>query len=316
MEFTNITIGFAFLAGIASFLSPCVFALVPAYIGYLGGRSAGAGKQANTWITFSHGLAFVVGFSLVFILLGFVAAALGGFVDALGYDLEKWLTRIGGVVVIIFGLHMIGVFRIKFLEYDTRSQSVPDRRMGYLASGLMGVIFAAGWSPCVGPILGAILTIALSGGSITQGVILLTAYSAGLAIPFLIASIYVGGVTVVIRRYGKLMRYIEIGTGVLLVILGLALITGYFGKLNNIFASFGTFFNVTDEIAVGKMIFILVLVFLVLGLIPAFIARSKGKKFRDWWLFGFALLPVALPMAFLIKTDETDEEPGAIETGD
>src|SRR4026207_2122103 len=106
MDIAQVTIGLAFLAGLASFLSPCVFSLVPAYVGYLGGRAAGAGDQRGRWLTFSHGVAFVVVFSAVFILLGVAASFAGGLL----YDLRDWLAKIGGIVVIIFGLHMIGVF--------------------------------------------------------------------------------------------------------------------------------------------------------------------------------------------------------------
>ncbi|HEU4745489.1 MAG TPA: cytochrome c biogenesis protein CcdA, partial [Anaerolineales bacterium] len=189
MDIAQVTIGLAFLAGLASFLSPCVFSLVPAYIGYLGGRAAGGeATENNRFITFTHGLAFVLGFSLVFITLGVATSAFG----RLLFDLRFVLAKLGGIVVIIFGLHMIGVFRIPFLEYDTRVQQVPDRKWGYLSSALMGVFFSAGWAPCVGPVLGAILTLALNGGSVSTGVSLLSAYSAGLAIPFLIAALGVG----------------------------------------------------------------------------------------------------------------------------
>ncbi|MBE0670542.1 MAG: cytochrome c biogenesis protein CcdA [Anaerolineales bacterium] len=145
MEISQISVWLAFLAGLASFLSPCVFSLVPAYVGYLGGRAAGSGDQPNRWLTFSHGVAFVLGFSTVFVLLGVAASFAGGLL----YDLRFWLAKIGGVVVIIFGLHMIGVFHIPFLAYDTRVQEAPDPKMGYLSSALMGVFFSAGWSPCV-----------------------------------------------------------------------------------------------------------------------------------------------------------------------
>ncbi len=165
MEISEITIGLSFLAGLASFLSPCVFSLVPAYVGYLGGRAAGGGGGSNRWVTFSHGLAFVLGFSLVFIFLG-VAASFAG---SLLYDARFWLAKIGGVVVIIFGLHMTGLIRIPFLAYDTRVNQAPDQKWGYFSSALMGVFFSAGWSPCVGPVLGAILTLAVNGGSISQG---------------------------------------------------------------------------------------------------------------------------------------------------
>jgi cytochrome c-type biogenesis protein len=238
MEIANITIGLAFLAGLASFLSPCVFALVPAYIGYLGGRAAGGEAASNNrLITFSHGLVFVLGFSVVFISLGLAASAIGGLL----YDARDWLAKLGGLVVIIFGLHMIGVFRIPFLEYDTRVQKLPDQRLGYLASFLMGVFFSAGWSPCVGPVLGAILTLALNSGDIGFSAVMLTAYSAGLAIPFLIAALGIGWVTVILRRHGKTMRYVEIIMGIILVIVGLMLIFGVFNLLANygLFIDFG-----------------------------------------------------------------------------
>jgi cytochrome c-type biogenesis protein len=231
MEASQISVGLAFLAGLASFLSPCVFSLVPAYIGYLGGLGAGpAGLEtckSNRWVTFSHGLAFVLGFSVVFVLLGIAAAFAGGLL----YDLRFWLAKIGGIVVVIFGLHMIGVFHLPFLAYDTRVQQAPDPKWGYLSSILMGVFFSAGWSPCVGPVLGAILTLAINGGSISLGAKLLSAYSTGLAIPFLVAALGIGWVTVVLRKYGKTMRYVEIAMGVVLVIIGVMLFTGVFALI-------------------------------------------------------------------------------------
>lgn len=228
MDFTHITIGLAFVAGLASFLSPCVFSLVPAYIGYLSGRAAGGEtSESNRFVTFTHGLAFVLGFSTVFITLGVATASLGHFL----FDLRFWLAKIGGVVVIIFGLHMTGIFRIPFLEYDTRVQQLPDRKLGYLSSALMGVFFSAGWAPCVGPVLGAILTLALNGGSVSSGVSLLSAYSAGLAIPFLIAALGVGWVSLTLRKYGKVMHYVEVGMGVVLVIIGLMLFSGTFALI-------------------------------------------------------------------------------------
>jgi cytochrome c-type biogenesis protein len=238
MQIGNITIWLALIAGVASFLSPCVLALVPAYVGYLGGRAAGGESGVNSRvITFMHGVAFVLGFSLVFVLLGVAASALGGLL----YDVRTWLGRIGGFVVIVFGLHMIGVFRIPFLEYDTRLQELPDPKLGYLSSALMGIFFSAGWSPCVGPVLGAILTMALNGGSITNGVVMLSAYSAGLAIPFLIAALGIGWVTTILRKYGKIMRYTEIVMGALMVIIGVMLMTGAFNVIATMFPgwSFG-----------------------------------------------------------------------------
>ena len=235
MDYSNLGIGLAFLAGLASFLSPCVLSLVPAYIGYLGGRSMAVAqdREPSKWETFSHGLAFVLGFSVVFILLGIATSALGSVL----YDARGWLAKIGGVVVVIFGLHMTHIIRIPFLEYDLRPQTQPDRKRGYISSFMMGIFFSAGWSPCVGPVLGLILTLSLSGGSIVQGALLLTAYSAGLAIPFLIAALGIGWVTTILRKYGKLMYYVEIAMGVLMIIIGFMLFFGTFEYL----ARFGFF---------------------------------------------------------------------------
>jgi cytochrome c-type biogenesis protein len=234
LETNSVSIGLAFVAGLASFLSPCVFSLVPAYIGYLSGRSVG-GDQGSRWITFSHGVAFVLGFSVIFILLGITTSAIGNLL----YNARDWIAKIGGIVVIIFGLHMTGIIRIPFLEYDTRKQDLPDPKLGYLSSALMGVFFSAGWSPCVGPVLGAILTLSFTGGSVLQGASLLSSYSAGLAIPFLIAALGVGWVSAVIRKYSKTMRIVEIVMGVILIIVGGMLFLGTFQLL----ARFGLFFD-------------------------------------------------------------------------
>ena len=238
MDIFNITIGLAFVAGLASFLSPCVLGLVPAYIGYLGGRATGGESAArNRWVTFTHGVAFVVGFTLVFLIFNIIASALGGLL----FDIRNWLTRIGGLIVIIFGLHMIGVFRIPFLEYDGRIHSPVNQNLGYLSSILMGIVFSAGWSPCVGPVLGSILTLSANGGNILVGTQLGLAYSAGLALPFLIAALGIGWVTTILRKYGKAMRYAEIAMGILLIVIGVLLITGQFALLapNNIGIDFG-----------------------------------------------------------------------------
>ncbi|MGE5071875.1 MAG: cytochrome c biogenesis CcdA family protein [Anaerolineae bacterium] len=241
MDISRVTIGLAFLAGLASFLSPCVFSLVPAYIGYLGGRAAGQVGAAsenpvtNRWLTFTHGLAFVLGFSVVFVVLGVAVSAAGGIL----YDVRNYLAKIGGVVVVILGLHMIGVLRIPFLEYDVRVHDAPSNRWGYLSSALLGVFFSAGWSPCVGPVLGTILTFAINGGSVALGAKLLSAYSAGLAIPFLVAAFGVGWVTTVLRKYSKVMHYIEIAMGVVMVIVGVMLFTGIF----ELIAKYGYYVN-------------------------------------------------------------------------
>jgi cytochrome c-type biogenesis protein len=236
MSNIELSIGLAFLAGLASFLSPCVLCLVPVYIGYLGGRAVGGESNSqNRWITFTHGLAFVVGFSLVFILFNILAAALGGLL----MDMRTWLAKLGGVLVIVFGLHMIGIFRIPFLEYDVRVHTQANPRWGYISSIMMGIFFSAGWAPCIGPILGSIMTFAANGGSLLKGVLLGSAYSAGLAIPFLLAALGIGWVTIILRKYGKVMRIAEVTMGIMLVLAGVLLFMGSF----NILASYIPFLN-------------------------------------------------------------------------
>lgn len=225
----DVTIGLAFLAGLASFLSPCVLALVPAYVGYLGGRSVTVNGEVidNRWVTFSHGLAFVIGFSLVFVILGAAASAIG----VLLYDLRTWLARIGGVIVIVFGLHTMGVIHIPFLDFDTRPQFQPAPGLGYLSSAVMGIFFSAGWAPCVGPVLGAVLTMALNTARVNQGVILLIAYSMGLAIPFLLAALGIGRVAELMRQHTRAVRVVSVITGVVMVIVGVLLMTGTMSRL-------------------------------------------------------------------------------------
>ncbi|RLD09076.1 MAG: cytochrome c biogenesis protein CcdA [Chloroflexota bacterium] len=241
MDLSVFSITTAFLAGLASFLSPCILPLVPAYVGYLGGRTAFGDnlEGQNRWGTFTHGLAFVVGFSVVFITLGVAASALGGLLKSATDLLEK----IGGLIVVVFGIHMTGIWKIPFLQYDTRRQTGPNENLSYLSSFLMGVFFSAGWSPCVGPVLGAILTLSLSGGSVLTGGILLASYSAGLSIPFLIAALGVGWVTAALRKYGKALHYLEIAMGVLLIIVGVLLFFGIFETITIYMQRFGNLFG-------------------------------------------------------------------------
>ncbi|MGD8458065.1 MAG: cytochrome c biogenesis protein CcdA [Anaerolineales bacterium] len=290
----NLSLSLAFFAGLASFLSPCVFALVPAYVGYLGGRSAAASKDeegSNTWRTFSHGLAFILGFSIVFVILGLLAGSLGSIL----IDFTEILVKIGAIVVIFFGLHMTYILRIPFLEFDLRPQSQPDKRRGYISSALMGVFFSAGWSPCVGPILGAILTLSFSHGSTLEGGLFLAAYSAGLAIPFLLAATQIGWVTTILRRYGKIMHYTEIIMGVVLIIIGVLLFIGRFESL----AAFGTFIESFDEIAIGRLLLVGVVAAGLIGLMIGLIARSKGKSFIDWWFIGGGISSVVILVLYL-----------------
>jgi cytochrome c-type biogenesis protein len=241
-----ITLPIAVLAGLLSFISPCVLPLVPAYIGYLTGQAAnatsntlamaGAGADATTeahpsrWTVLLHGLFFVIGFTVVFVLLGITAGAIG----QLGRQflhVTDWIVRIGGLLIVVLGLHTMGVIRIPFLYYDTRRQTQPRHELGYLGSLFMGVTFSAGWSPCLGPILAAMLTLGASTGSAGRAAFLLTAYALGLGIPFLLTAALLDQATGQLRKLQKHMRTIEIVSGILLVIVGLVIFSGAMQRL-------------------------------------------------------------------------------------
>lgn len=272
----------AFLAGLASFLSPCVFALVPVYVGYLGGRSTVSSKRDNSLETLSHGLAFVMGFSAVFILLGLFSAALGQFL----FSFSRLLAQVGGVVVVIFGLHLSGLVRIRWLDYELRPKAKQKLGRSYASSALMGVFFSAGWIPCVGPVLGAILTLALNGSQLGHGALLLTAYSAGLAIPFLLAATQISWTTNLVRRYAKLSHYVERTTGVVLIVLGVLLFSGRFSTL----ASFGFFFETFEERRVGLLLLVAITSSLVIGLVGGFLAKRRGGSFTQGWFLGSGII--------------------------
>src|SRR5918997_1150869 len=176
----------AFVAGLLSFLSPCVLPLVPSYVGFITGMTLPevSGRRRAALL---HALLFVAGFSLVFILLGASATALG---RALNYY-QVWLQRIGGVLIIAFGLVCLGLFQPAWLTQERRLH-LEQRPVGYLGSALVGMAFGAGWTPCIGPVLGAILGLAATSADLSRGMLLLAVYSAGLAVPFLIAAVAVG----------------------------------------------------------------------------------------------------------------------------
>jgi len=221
----------AFVGGVVSFLSPCVLPLVPAYIGYLGGQGLQKEGRARQWHTLRHGLAFVLGFSVIFLTLGITVSAVG----RLLYDLRFYLARIGGVVVILFGLHMLGLVRIPLLSYEWRAgdtEKVEGR--GYLTSFLMGVFFSAGWSPCVGPALGTILALTLQEGTLGWGMFLLAVYSAGLAVPFLAAAWSMEWVVTLLQRYRNVSHWAEKVMGAIILFMGVLLVSGRLARLASV----------------------------------------------------------------------------------
>ncbi len=218
-------IAVAFLGGVLSFLSPCVLPLVPSYLGFITGftleEMTGRRKLAMV-----HSVLFVSGFSLVFILLGASATALG---RVLNYY-QDWVARIGGLLIIVFGLYLVGAFRLTFLEREQRVHL--DRKpLGYLGSVLVGMVFAAGWTPCIGPILGGILSLAATQDNLGQGTTLLAWYSAGLAVPFLLTAYAVETFLDLFKRFRRYLPWVQKGSGVLLLLVGVLLVTGQFTRL-------------------------------------------------------------------------------------
>ena len=234
---TQLNLGIAFLAGLVSFVSPCVLPLVPAYLSFLTGstleRLQGelpASARANV---IAHSLAFVLGFTIVFVALGASASALGGALRAN----QVLIARIGGVITIILGLQMIGVFRFKFLARDTRVHVQHENR-SYLTSAIVGLAFAAGWSPCIGPILAGILTLASQAETVGKGTVLLLAYSMGLAVPFVITALAMGVVLPVLNRIKRFLPAIEIAAGTFMIATGVVLVMNWFLRVAGWFYSF------------------------------------------------------------------------------
>lgn len=220
----------AFLAGLLSFLSPCVLPLVPGYVSLISGTGAeelDSERQRVLGAVMLNSVMFIIGFSIVFVSLGAVATTLGQ-VTRQYYSI---LTRVAGVVIIIFGLHLTGIFKIKALYADKRMHQVRGKSTA-LGSFAVGFAFAFGWTPCIGPILATILALAASEESITKGTMLLAVYSAGLAVPFLITSL---GIDRFLRFYGRFRRHlhtVEVVSGVLLISIGLLVLTHHFTRLS------------------------------------------------------------------------------------
>lgn len=215
----------AFAAGLLSFLSPCVLPLVPSYIGFLTGMTLPE-LTGRRRVALAHALLFIAGFSLVFVLLGASATALG---SALKYY-QTWIARVGGVLVILFGLVCLGVVKLGLLEQDRRLQ-LQHKPVGYLGSALVGVAFGAGWTPCIGPVLGAILSLAATTDSVARGMLLLGVYSAGLAVPFLLAAVAVDSFLDWFQRFRRFLPWVMRVSGVLLIFVGLLMATGQFTRL-------------------------------------------------------------------------------------
>ncbi|MCH2095517.1 MAG: cytochrome c biogenesis protein CcdA [Rhodobacteraceae bacterium] len=219
----------ALLAGVISFLSPCVLPIVPPYLAYMSGMTLGEMQDGGRarWQALTAALFFVLGLSTVFLLLGFTASAFGAFF----LQNQVLLAQISGIVVIVFGLHFLGVFRISFLDREARINT-GDAGGSAFGAYVLGLAFAFGWTPCIGPQLGAILSLAASEASVARGTILLGVYAAGLGVPFLLAALFLSRAMGLMNRIKKQMTLIERIMGLLLIAVGLALVTGAFSALS------------------------------------------------------------------------------------
>jgi cytochrome c-type biogenesis protein len=215
----------AFAAGLLSFLSPCVLPLIPSYVGFLTGLSVEE-VERRRGTALLHGLWFVAGFSLVFILLGAAASAVGQLLR----DYQVWLGRVGGVLLILFGMYLLGILRPAVLMREWRIQ-LARKPIGYFGSGVVGFTFGAAWTPCIGPILGGILTLAATQAGLGKGIALLAAYALGLAVPFLVTAFALDRFLDWFQRFRPYIVWVDRIAGGLLIVLGILLLTDSFTLL-------------------------------------------------------------------------------------
>ena len=234
MEIAGVSLGLAFVGGLVSFISPCVLPLAPVYVANLAGVAVQTSSSRwRTVHTFWHALLFVLGFGSVFVLLGALIGWLG-----LGIREHVVLaSRIAGGFVIVFGLHMTGLLRIPLLNRTLKPDLDPNTRLGFGRSWLLGSGFALGWTPCVGPTLGTILSLGLNTGQVAESSFLLAIYSLGLGIPFLMLGLAVGPTTRLLKKLNRYMHPIELASGGLLIVAGVLLVTNTLTRFNSFFQS-------------------------------------------------------------------------------
>lgn len=220
-------VAISFTAGLLSFLSPCVLPLIPSYVTFVTGMSL-EDVQRSRRTTAIHALLFIAGFTIVFLALGATATVVGRLLIAQ----RLWVARAGGILVIFFGLYLLGIFDIGVLARERRFE-VTDKPLGYLGTVLVGIGFGAGWSPCIGPILGGILTYTATQAQLSRGLSLLLAYSLGFAVPFFAAALAVGRFIALFSRLRSKLAWATRVSGALLVMVGLLMLTGYMRMLTS-----------------------------------------------------------------------------------
>jgi cytochrome c-type biogenesis protein len=229
---TDVNVFVAFAAGVFSFLSPCVLPLIPSYLSFVSGVSleemrSDQGRAHMRLRVVLNSLAFIIGFSIVFISFGASASFLGGLL----MDYRSTIRIVGGILVFVVGLYLVGAFKIAALEQYLQF-NLKDKPAGYLGSVLVGITFAVAWTPCVGPILGATLALASTEGEVGRGIFLLTGYAAGLAVPFFLSALAINSFLLFAQKLRHYIQAIHAIGGVLLIIVGILLITDYMSFLN------------------------------------------------------------------------------------
>ena len=227
MDPTQVSIWVALSAGLLSFFSPCVLPMVPVYLLYMTGTAADRADETRRWRAMSHAAFFVAGFGLIFVLGGITVGYLGSIMP----QVIRYLVNIGGFLLILFGLHMVGLVSIPVLSTERRLDIGVVRGQGYWRSFVVGVVFAAGWTPCIGPALAAIFSLAAMSRTVMSGALLLMAYSAGIAVPFLVVAALSDVSLPWVQRVGKHARLFGQIAGALLIVMGFLLVTGYYQAL-------------------------------------------------------------------------------------
>jgi cytochrome c-type biogenesis protein len=235
----DISFTLAFMAGILSFLSPCVLPLVPSYVSFITGLSfedltGSADRKRVRNLTITNSLVFIAGFSAVFIALGASSSAAGRIL----FQYQEWIRIIGGILIIIFGLFISGFLKLDFLMRE-RKVHLGGKPAGYIGTFAIGMTFAAGWTPCIGPILGSILLFASAKGSAVYGIKLLSVYSLGLAVPFFISSLAITSFLSYSKRLQRHMRGIMIISGILLIAFGVIMLFNRLKDIAGLFPDFG-----------------------------------------------------------------------------
>ncbi|MBI3026770.1 sulfite exporter TauE/SafE family protein [Candidatus Woesearchaeota archaeon] len=218
----------AFIAGIVSFVSPCVLPLIPGFLAYLSGTSTG--QQGARLKVFLNSVAFVLGFSVIFALLGVL---LNTILERVSYNVQTWLSRIGGIIIILFALYILGLIKISFLEREHKLAVKKKFSITYVTSFVFGAAFAVGWTPCVSAILGSIFALAVTNPG--SAFILLMSYALGLGIPFLIVGLFTTQATNLINKSATVLKYFNIIVGILLLILGILVFTNKLNVVANLF---------------------------------------------------------------------------------